>query len=184
VSSIDDLIASLKSLDGFAILERGITALENNDFERASYIADYLTTRKKTKFHSYLVSIMMSEYNCEPISFLSLAREVSRKYVPHTRGTHKVYVILLDGYSKNGRYGLYVGQTSRKIETRYQQHLEGGRLAAKCHKKMRALLPSLYDHLPPMTKKESLEIEESLANEFRAMGIRTEGGKKTKQTQA
>ena len=176
MSSIDDLIASLKSLDGFAILERGITALENNDFERASYIADYLTTRKKTKFHSYLVSIMVNEFNCEPISFLSLAREVSKKYVPHTRGTHKVYVILLD-YS-DSRYGLYVGQTSRKVEDRFKQHLSGGKLSAKCHKKMKCLLPSLYSHLPPMTRKESLEIEEALANEFRGLGIKTEGGSK------
>jgi len=184
MNETQDLVASLKALDGFDILQRGIAALEKNDLETATYIADYLTTRKRKKFHGYLTAIMKTEFDSDPIPFLSLAKEISRKYIPRTRGTYKVYIILLDGYSKNGRYGLYVGQTSRKIETRYQQHLEGGRLAAKCHKKMRALLPSLYDHLPPMTKKESLEIEESLANEFRALGIRTEGGKKTKQTQA
>lgn len=180
MTETQDFIASLKALDGFAILERGITALEKNDLEAATYVADYLTTRKKKKFHGYLTSIMRTEFGSEPIPFLSIAREISRKYIPKTRGTYKVYVILLDGYSKTGRYGLYVGQTSRKIEIRYEQHQEGGRLSAKCHKKMRSLLPSLYGHLPPMSKKESLEIEEALANEFRAVGIRTEGGKKTK----
>lgn len=184
MNETQDLVASLRALDGFDILQRGITALEKNDLETATYIADYLTTRKRKKFHGYLTSIMKTEFECEPIPFLSLAKETSRKYIPRTRGTYKVYVIFLDGYSKNGRYGLYVGQTSRKIEIRYQQHLEGGRLSAKCHKKMRFLLPSLYEHLPPMTKKESLEIEEALANDFRAIGIRSEGGKKIKQAEA
>jgi hypothetical protein len=179
MTETDDLVTSLTALDGFAILERGINALEKNDLEAATYIADYLTTRKKKKFHGYLTSIMRTEFRLEPIPFLSLARQISRKYVPETRGTYKVYVILLDGYSKSGRYGLYVGQTSRKIDVRYEQHLEGGRLSAKCHKKMKRLLPSLYAHFPAMTKKESIEIEEALADDFRSMGIRTEGGRKS-----
>jgi hypothetical protein len=122
---------------------------------------------------------MRSEFGHEPIQFLSLASEIASKYKSRTKGAYKVYVVLLDGYSKY-RYGLYVGQTSRKIETRYQQHLSGGDLAAKCHKKMKCLMPSLYLHLSPMSKAESLEIEEALANDFRAAGIRTEGGKKSR----
>lgn len=45
----------------------------------------------------------------------------------------------------------------------------GPDLAAKCHKKMKCLMPSLYLHLAPMSKAESLEIEEALANDFRAV---------------
>ncbi len=174
-----DLIASLRPQEGWEILERGIKALEGGDLETATYIADYLTTRKRARFHNYLTTIMQTEFGHEPIQFLSLASEIAARYKPKTKGTHKVYVILLDGYAKY-RYGLYVGQTSRKIETRYKQHLSGGDLAAKCHKKMKCLMPSLFMHLPPMSKAESLEIEEALANDFRAVGIRTEGGKKSR----
>jgi hypothetical protein len=174
----DDLILTLRPLDGWEILARGVTALENNDIETATYIYDYLTTRKRERFSRYLRTMCETEFNVEPIPFLSLAYEIAQKYKPTTKGTNKVYVILLDGYLKNGRYGLYVGQTSRTVNNRLTQHLAGERLAAKCHKKMKNLLPSLFSHLSPMTKKESLEIEEALANEFRAVGIRTEGGQK------
>lgn len=174
----DDLILTLRPLDGWEILSRGVKALESNDLETASYIYDYLTTRKRERFAKYFKTMIVNEFETYPIEFLTLAHEIAKKYESRTRGTHKVYVILLDGYLKGGRYGLYVGQTSRTVGNRLIQHLAGGELAAKCHKKMRFLLPSLYAHLAPMSKKESLEIEEALANDFRAVGIRTEGGKK------
>jgi len=175
----DDLIQSLRPLDGWDILSKGVAALEKNDIEAVTYIYDYLTSRKREKFAKYFRTMIVSEFETEPVGFLNLAYEIAQKYESRTKGTNKVYVILLDGYLKNGRYGLYVGQTSRTISNRLTQHLSGGELSAKCHKKMRCLVPSLYSHLSPMTKKESLEIEEALANEFRAVGIRTEGGRKT-----
>jgi len=178
-----ELISQLRPMEGWEILERGVKALESGDLESATYIADYLTTRKRARFYNYLTTIMQTEFGHEPIQFLSLASEIALKYKPKTKGTNKVYVILLDGYAKY-RYGLYVGQTSRKIETRYKQHISGGDLAAKCHKKMKCLMPSLYLHLAPMSKAESLEIEEALANDFRAVGIRTEGGKKSRRVEA
>jgi hypothetical protein len=174
----DDLILTLRPLDGWEILAKGVTALENNDIETASYIYDYLTSRKREKFAKYFRTMIVNEFNTEPIGFLTIANEIAQKYQSKTKGTNKVYVILLDGYLKNGRYGLYVGQTSRTVSNRLTQHLSGGDLAAKCHKKMKCLLPSLYGHLNPMSKKESLEIEEAIANDFRAVGIRTEGGRK------
>jgi hypothetical protein len=174
----DDLIQTLRPLEGWGILARGVKALESNDLETASYIYDYLTTRKRERFAKYFKTMIVNEFETYPIEFLTLAHEIAKKYESRTRGTHKVYVILLDGYLKGGRYGLYVGQTSRTVGNRLIQHLAGGDLAAKCYKKMRFLLPSLYAHIAPMSKKESLEIEEALANDFRAVGIRTEGGKK------
>jgi len=176
----NELVLSLHPLSGYEILARGMEALEVKDLETATYIYDYLTTRKRAKFSKYLHNMIVDEFDSEPIRFLTLAHEIARKYQPKTKGTHKVYVILLDGFLKGGRHGLYVGQTSRTIENRFKQHLSGGELAAKCHKKMLCLLPSLYSHLSPMTKQESLEIEEALADEFRTVGIRTDGGRKKK----
>ena len=176
----DDLLQVLRSLSGYEILARGIEALEAKDLETATYIYDYLTTRKRAKFSKHLHNMIVDEFDSEPIRFLTLAHEISQKYQPKTKGTHKVYIILLDGFLKNGRHGLYVGQTSRTIENRFKQHLSGGELSAKCYKRMRRLLPSLYSHLSPMTKQESLDIEEALVDEFRAVGIRTDGGRKKK----
>lgn len=175
-----ELITQLRPMEGWETLEKGVLALESGDLENATYIADYLRTRKRVRFYNYLTTIMQSEFGHEPIQFLSLASEIALKYKPKTKGKYKVYMVLLDGYSRY-RYGLYVGQTSRKIETRYKQHINGGDLAARCHKKMKCLMPSLYSHLAPMCKAESIEIEEALANEFRAVGIRTEGGKKSRR---
>ena len=176
----NELVLSLRPLSGYEILAKGMDALENRDLETATYIYDYLTTRKRVKFAKYLHNMIVDEFDSEPIRFLTLAHEIAQKYQPKTKGTNKVYVILLDGFLKNGRHGLYVGQTSRTIENRFKQHLSGGELSAKCYKKMRCLLPSLYIHLKPMTKRESLEIEEALADDLRAVGIRTEGGRKKK----
>lgn len=174
----DDLIQSLRPLDGWDILSKGITALEKNDIEAVTYIYDYLTSRKRERFAKYFRTMIVSEFETEPVGFLNLAYDIAKKYESRTKGTNKVYVILLDGYLKNGRYGLYVGQTSRTITNRLSQHLSGGELSAKCHKKMKCLVSSLYSHLRPMSKKESLEIEEAIADDFRAVGIRTEGGRK------
>jgi hypothetical protein len=46
---------------------------------------------------------------------------------------------------------------------------------------MKILLPSLFEHLNPLSTKEALQIETDLANAFRAVGIRTEGGKKERK---
>ena len=177
-----NLIATLRSLNGYEILAKGVEALSRQDLEAATYIYDYLMMRRRAKFSKSLRSMIIEEFDTEPVKFLALAHDIAQKYKPKTKGTNKVYVILLDGFLKNGRHGLYVGQTSRTIENRFKQHLTGGALSAKCYKKMKCLLPSLYCHLSPMSKKESLEIEEALADDFRSAGIRTEGGRKKKPT--
>lgn len=151
----------------------GTEALYSGDIETATYLCDYLTTRKRTRYRNKLIR-EMEELGWAPIAFLSLAREISAKFQKTTTGKNHVYVILLDGYAKY-RYGLYIGQTSRKVEIRFKQHREGGRLSAKCHRKMKMLLPSLFEHLNPLSTKEALHIERQLIDAFTAVGIRTEG---------
>jgi hypothetical protein len=174
-------LTELKTKTSEEIYFLGLNLLYEGDLESVTYLCDYLTTRKRSKYRSKLIR-EMEEIGQTPIDFLSLAREISHKFQKTTKGTNHVYVILLDGYAKY-RYGLYVGQTSRKIEIRFAQHLDGGRLSAKCHRKMKILLPSLFEHLNPLSTKEALQIETDLANAFRAVGIRTEGGEKKKRKQ-
>jgi predicted GIY-YIG superfamily endonuclease len=172
-------LQNLKTKTSEEIYHLGMDALYAGDLETATYLCDYLTTRKRTRYRSKLIR-EMEEIGHEPIAFLSLAREIALKFQRTTTGKNHVYVILLDGYAKY-RYGMYVGQTSREVETRFAQHREGGRLSAKCHRKMKMLLPSLFEHLNPLSTKEAKRIEEELADAFRAVGIRTEGGKKVKK---
>ena len=45
---------------------------------------------------------------------------------PNDQYTNSIYVILRDGYTEqNGRYGLYVGETSNTVGERFKQHLKG-----------------------------------------------------------
>ncbi len=74
---------------------------------------------------------------------------------------------------------LYVGQTKRSPEERFQEHhtgfghKKGGRhLKGKCVK----LRPDLYEFYNPMPLLESLELERDLAEDLRAKGYTVLGG--------
>ena len=85
--------------------------------------------------------------------------------------SHHVYVILLHDPSRNGQWGLYVGQTSRDPDWRFDQHKAGYKASGAVRRFGVRLLPSLVDHLNPMKRWESLELEAALAEAFRGAGI-------------
>ena len=66
----------------------------------------------------------------QPINWLMQARKnlqlLTYEEMPNDQYTNSIYVILRDGYTEqNGRYGLYVGETSQTIGERFNQHLNG-----------------------------------------------------------
>jgi len=72
---------------------------------------------------------------------------------------------------------LYVGQTSKTPQERFQQHktgfrnAKGQKLSANIVQKYgRYLRPSLYQDIGPLSRKEALEVEEGLALELRKKG--------------
>jgi hypothetical protein len=109
------------------------------------------------------------------------ARRVAQSFEAATwgerRANHAVYVILLHDPSGMGRWGLYVGQTSRDPDLRFDQH-KGGYKASRAVTRFGVrLLPDLVDHLNPMQGWESLDLEAALAEGFRSVGISwVEGG--------
>lgn len=169
-----ELMRQLQTLPSEQIVAIGLHETSLGNLETATYICDYLATRKKQKFRNQLVR-GMATMGFEPIDFLSKAREIAQTFQKTTNGKNHVYVILLDGYAKQ-RFGVYVGQTSRRIEARFEQHMTGHKYAARCHRKMTILLPSLFEHLNPLSTKEALLLERQLAEAFSMHGIRTEGG--------
>jgi predicted GIY-YIG superfamily endonuclease len=113
--------------------------------------------------------------------WMKRAERVARSFGATTRGRrgahHCVYVILLRDTSGMGRWGLYVGQTSRDPDLRFDQHKAGYKGSRAVMRFGIRLMPDLVEHLNPMQAWESLEIEAALAEGFRQAGIRwVEGG--------
>lgn len=91
--------------------------------------------------------------------------------------SHSVYVALLHDPAGIGRWGLYVGQTSRDPDLRFDQHKTGHKASRAVKRFGVRLLPHLVDHLNPMKGWESLDLEAALAGGFRHAGIEwIEGG--------
>ena len=103
-------------------------------------------------------------------------------------GQYRVYVIELSKkvYSENRKFReanpqfngvlecLYVGMTSKTPHERFKQHKTGAlskkgyKLAANIVQKYGTYLrPSLYNHLPPMSRTEALKMAKQLTFELR-----------------
>src|ERR671913_1957649 len=61
--------------------------------------------------------------------------------VGHARAGHSVYVILLHDMRRHQRWGLYVGQTSRDPDWRFDQHKAGYKASASVRRFGVCLLP-------------------------------------------
>lgn len=113
--------------------------------------------------------------------WIGSAERVARKLGAATAGRagarHSVYVVLLHDPRGGGRWGLYVGQTSRDPDWRFDQHKAGYKASKAARRFGVRLLPHLVGHLNPMMGWESLDLEAALADALRAAGIPwVEGG--------
>lgn len=123
----------------------------------------------------------LAKLGLAPVEWLPLARQVAAGFRRRRAGKHHVYVVLLDGFAKRGeRFGVYVGESSRTPENRLRKHLDGGDVAAQCHRKMRGLLHSLFTHLNPLHPDEARELEVALVLAFESVGLRVKGPRKLK----
>lgn len=115
------------------------------------------------------------------LEWMARARRAALSLSASTRGKsgahHSVYVILLHDPRRTGRWGLYVGQTSRDPDWRFDQHKVGYKASSAVRRFGVRLMPELTEHLNPLTSWESLEIEAALADAFRRDGVPwVEGG--------
>ncbi len=93
------------------------------------------------------------------------------------RARHSVYVILLKDPRRSPPWGLYVGQTSRDPDLRFDQHKAGYKASGPVRRFGVRLLPEFVDHLNPLQRWESLDLEEALAEVLRDAGVSwVEGG--------
>lgn len=117
----------------------------------------------------------------DSFDWIEKAQRVARTFRAATAGErharHSVYVVLLHDPSGMGRWGLYVGQTSRDPDLRFDQHKAGHKASRVVTRFGVKLLPHLVEHLNPLKAWESLDLEAALAEGLRDAGIRwIEGG--------
>jgi hypothetical protein len=113
--------------------------------------------------------------------WMESARRAARRLGASTHGQkgagHSVYVILLHNPSRAQAWGLYVGQTSRDPDWRFDQHKLGYRASRAVKRFGVCTLPELTRHLNPMRGWEAVDLEAALADAFRAVGVPwVEGG--------
>ena len=105
------------------------------------------------------------------------ARALGAFTVGHVGARHSVYVVLLENPARRDPWGLYVGQTSRDPDWRFDQHKSGYKASGAVRRFGVRLLPELVQHLYPLQGWESVELETALADAFRGAGVHwVEGG--------
>jgi predicted GIY-YIG superfamily endonuclease len=113
--------------------------------------------------------------------WMPIARAATLRLAATTRNArgakHFVYVALLHDPRAAGRWGLYVGETSRDPDVRFDQHKAGYKASRHVTRFGVRLLPVLVEHLNPLRRWEAVELEAALAEEFRRAGVPwVEGG--------
>ena len=118
-----------------------------------------------------------------PVDWLEKAAEVTHSFMPQTTGSHYLYIILLSKlHRKDPGYALYIGETSKPPDVRFREHTQGkrnrkgplfSRIVRRHHK---CLLPSLYEHLNPLSRPEARKLEVVIAEALKAQRIPVYGG--------
>lgn len=116
-----------------------------------------------------------------PPDWMARARQAALALHATTTGakgaSHSVYVVLLHDRRRADPFGLYVGQTSRDPDLRFDQHKAGYKASGAARRFGVRLLPEMTAHLNPLRAWEALEIEAGLAEELRRAGVPwVEGG--------
>jgi predicted GIY-YIG superfamily endonuclease len=103
-----------------------------------------------------------------------MASRTSRNRAP--RGHHHVYVVFLRNPAGDGKAGYYVGMTGLTPEERLANHKAGIKAAKVVQKYGVRLVPTLYEHLNPMSYEDAVRMEVELANSLRKRGFQVFGG--------
>jgi predicted GIY-YIG superfamily endonuclease len=89
---------------------------------------------------------------------------------------HHVYVVFLKNPRGDGKAGYYVGMTGLKPEERLANHKAGIKSAGVVRRCGVRLVPTLYEHLNPMTYVDAVRMEVELAESLRKRGFQVFGG--------
>lgn len=76
----------------------------------------------------------------------------------------------------DGKAGYYVGMTGLTPEARFANHKAGIKAAGVVKRFGERLVPTLYEHLNPMTYEDAVRMEVELADSLRKRGFVVFGG--------
>lgn len=106
-------------------------------------------------------------------------QHLKKEHPPKKTYQTTLYVILRDGYTEqNGRYGLYIGETSKTAEERFKEHKEGIRSARGLEEHGIQLLHSLMWPWQKVPRGNHYNLYYESALHF-AIKINNENGPKT-----
>jgi hypothetical protein len=160
-------------------------AAVEGDIETLSYCLAALTPKHRSGALTACLNIteFAQKLGVEPINWLERAAEITRQFTSKTSGKHYLYIILLSGLNgKTPGYGLYVGETSKSPAVRFKEHAQGKRnrkgplFSRIVHRHRKCLLPTLYNHLNPLSREEAKMLEAKIATELRLEKIPVYGG--------
>jgi hypothetical protein len=167
------------------IEKQAYNAATEGDIESLSYcLAELSPKHRNIDLTAWLNIIEFAQkLGLHPVDWLEKAAKVTGRFTPQTTGKHNLYIILL--YELKGKipgYGLYVGETSKSPEARYKEHAQrkrnrkGPLFSRIVFKHQKCLLPTLYNHLNPLSREEAKELEGKIAEALRLEGIPVYGG--------
>ena len=112
---------------------------------------------------------------------IALTTRITADFRATSRGSpragYHVYLILLHNPSRRQPWGIYVGQTARDPDQRFDQHKAGYKASGAVRRFGVQLLPDLVDHLNPLERWEAVELEAAVAAALREGGVTwVEGG--------
>ena len=122
---------------------------------------------------------MIDDDSLEAVIARARRAALTRRATTHRKrgASHAVYVALLEDRRRACRWGLYVGETSRDPDVRFDQHKAGYKASRYVTRFGVRLLPEVVEHLNPLMRWEAIDLEEALAEVFRRAGIAwVEGG--------
>ena len=176
-----------KSLSTNPIIVGTLEGLSNAlpDLEIATIGLDELNKRRKpnAKNGIKVLESKLLEIGHSTIPWLFKVRHnlqyLQKEHPPKKTYQTTLYVILRDGYTgQNGRYGLYIGETSKTAEERFKEHKEGIRSARGLEEHGIQLLHSLMWPWQKVPRGNHYNLYYESALHF-AMKINNENGPKT-----
>jgi hypothetical protein len=167
------------------IEKRAYDAAAKDDIEVLSYcLVELSPQHRNIDLTAWLnITEFAQKRGLEPINWLEKAAEITSRFTPQTTGKHNLYIVLLHELKgKNPGYGLYVGETSKSPVARYKEHAQrernkkGPLFSRIVYKHHKCLLPTLYNHLNPLSREEAKKLEGEIAEALRLAGIPVYGG--------
>jgi hypothetical protein len=127
-----------------------ILELEHRESPRAFKSASKIRAMLREKGHQPISWLISARRN---LQFLKFEHKAKKSY------TTSLYVILRDGFSENnGRYGIYVGETAKAVEERFEQHMSGVKAGKGLPKHGIQLLHSLMWPWQKVPRKDSMNL--------------------------